>query len=233
MNRLFGIKIDTEKWVGERTAKSTFDSYKLWKKDDSNTTYEFKDVMGINQVSEDEFLVLREIMFRWEYILERFKLIDGEKRKIFCMRSSILYFISDDRILFAHKKDIDGEKSMCCGNVYSISDNNILEEAKWLEGSIIDMYGDKLCIEKNIKSHKLKLNDQKLIFTVDPETFQPNSNCYSLIRDSFIEVNSKEDIDRIFSEDEKKIRAMENQLWNEREDKIGRAREKVLNINRK
>ena len=95
-----------------------------------------------------------------------------------------------------------------CGGIYSIKDNKILEEAKWLDGSAIDIYIDDensdkiiLYVEQELSSYKL--HNPKLLFTVDPNILQPNSDCYSQLKDSFIKVNNKEDIESIKSEEQK------------------------------
>ena len=120
-----------------------------------------------------------------------------------------------------------------CGGIYSIKDNSMLEEANWLKGTVIDIYKDdenpeeiKLYLEKEIYSYRL--NNPKLIFTVDPNTLQPNSDCYSQLRDSFIKVNSKEDIDKITAEEQKNIRIIEEQMRQKEKEQLQKAKQKVL-----
>lgn len=48
----------------------------------------------------------------------------------------------------------------------------------------------------------MHIKQSKLLFTVDPNTLQPNSDCYSQLRDSYIKVSSKEDIESIRLEEQ-------------------------------
>jgi len=124
------------------------------------------------------------------------------------------YFITDDRILLVSWANSGVYRS---SGIYSIKDNNYVEDGKWLDGKVIELfdYDDNqnevgLYVEEEIYSYKL--GNSKLLFTVNPYTLQPNSDCFSQLRDGFIKINSKEDIDNIKLEERKKLELSKNRF---------------------
>lgn len=230
MSRLYDAKVDEKRWkvVKIDNGEDNYDSYKLVDKKNEEIYY-FRYIIGLEQVSEDEFLVFRRAN-RDDFEISRYKLQKSEFIKTFSKKFSRFHFISDDRIMFTYWGNTGPYR---CGGIYSIKDNSMLEEANWLKGTIIDIYKDdenpeeiKLYLEKEIYSYRL--NNPKLIFTVDPNTLQPNSDCYSQLRDSFIKVNSKEDIDKITAEEKKNIRIIEEQMRQKEKEQLQKAKQKVL-----
>lgn len=186
-------------------------------------------IIGFEQVTDDEFLIYRRASGD-DFEIARYKLQKSELTKLFSQIFSKFHFISDDRIMFTYWGKTGPYR---CKGIYSIKDNSMLEEADWLKGDIIDIYKDdenpeeiRLYVEKVIFSYKF--DDQKLIFTVDPNTLQPISDCYSQLRDSFIKVNSKDDIDKIKSEDEKYIKIIDEQIQQKEREKLKKVKEKIL-----
>ena len=119
------------------------------------------------------------------------------------------------------------------GHIYSIKENKLLEEAKWLNMARVDIYKDddnsdeiKIYVEENLCS--CILNNPKLLFTVDPNTLQPNSDCYSQLRDSYIKVSSKEDIESIRLEEQKYIRIIEKEMLEKEHEQLQKAKTKIL-----
>ena len=230
MSRLYDAKVDEKRWkvVKIDNGKDNYDSYKLVDKKNEEIYY-FRYIIGLEQVSENEFLVFRRANYD-DFEITRYKLQESEFIKIFSKRFSQFYFISDDRIMFTYWGNTGPYR---CGGIYSIKDNSMLEEANWIEGSVIDINEDdenpdeiKLYVEKEIYSYRL--NNPKLIFTVDSNTLLPNSDCYSQLRDSFIKVSSKEDIDKIESEEQKNIEIIEQQMFQKEKEQLQKAKQKVL-----
>jgi len=230
MSRLYDAKVDEKRWkvVKIDNGKDNYDSYKLVDKKNEEIYY-FRYIIGLEQVSENEFLVFRRANYD-DFEISRYKLQESEFIKTFSKRFSQFYFISDDRILFTYWGNTGPYR---CGGIYSIKDNSMLEKTNWIEGTVIDIYKDdenpdeiKLYVEKEIYSYRL--NNPKLIFTVDPNTLLPNSDCYSQLRDSFIKVSSKEDIDKIESEEQKNIKIIEEQMFQKEKEQLQKAKQKVL-----
>lgn len=150
--------------------------------------------------------------------------------QLFSKKFSHFHFISDDRIMFTYW---DNTGQCRCGGIYSIKDNEMLKEAKWLEEKIIDVYKDDENSEKIIlyvedEIYSYKLGNKKLLFTVNPNTLQPDSDCYSEFRNCFLEVISREDIEKIKDEDQKKIRIIDEKMQMQRCEQLQKAKEKVL-----
>ena len=67
-----------------------------------------------------------------------------------------------------------------------------------------------------------------LSFAVDPDTFEPISDCYSYLRDQFIKINNKEDYFELVSEERKYIQAVENIKLQHQINSKNKAKEKIL-----
>ena len=223
MNRPYGVKIDEKRWeIIEASSGSQLvpiKDYKLINKE-TKDCYSFEKIIGLEQVAEDEFLVYKPYISPVLFTVIRYKLHDLNSDRIFKVNFRNLKGITDDIILFLNDNNV-------CESIYSINKNEVLEESKWLEGKIVDIRktDDKntvLYVEDEVCSNKL--GTKKTCFTVEPKTFQPNSECYSEFRDSFISVNTKDDIERIISEDRENINNIEKMLISKNE----KVKERIL-----
>ena len=228
MGRLYGTKVDEKRWKIVEIDSNDYHSYKLIDKDNEEI-YFLNHIIGIEQVTDDEFLIYRRANYNYFEIV-RYKLQKSELMQLFSKRFSQFYFVSDDRIMFTCWGSVGPYR---CTGIYSIKDNVMLEEAKWLDDTIIDVYENDenpkkitLYVEDTLSSYIL--GNYKLLFTVDPKTLQPNSDCYSQLRDDFIKVSSKEDIENIKSEEQKRIMVIEEQLNRQKHNQIKKAKEKLL-----
>lgn len=231
MSRLYGAQVDEERWrVTLINNNDNYDSYKLVDKKNEEI-YFFNYIIGLEQVADNEFLVYRRLLD--DFAIERYKIQKSKFIKLFEKRFSKFDFITDDRILFTYWGNTGPYR---CGGIYSIKDNNMLKEADWLKYNAIEIHKDnkhpekiKLYVEKNIYSHKL--NNPKLTFTVDPNTLKPGSLCYSQLRDLTIKVSSKEDIDKIELEDQKRIRNIEKKMFQQESKQLQKVKEKLIGKN--
>ena len=66
------------------------------------------------------------------------------------------------------------------------------------------------------------------MFTVDPNTLQPNSDCYSQLRDSYIKVSSKEDIERVKSEEQEYINIIDKKIKQKEFEILQKAKTRIL-----
>ena len=228
MSRLYETKINEKRWKIVEIDNENYHSYKLIDKE-KEEIYFLNHIIGVEQVADDEFLVYRRANYD-EFEIVRYKLQQSKFIKVFEKKFSQFEFISDDRIIFNHWGNSGPYR---CVGIYSIKENKILEEAKWLEGAAIDIYHDDenpekkvLYVEEEIFSYKL--GDKKILFTVDPKTLQPSSDCYSELRNSYIPVNNKNDIDNIKSEDEASIRNLEDDIFKQKKEQLQKAKQKIL-----
>ena len=226
MSRLYNALVDENRWKVYETDNKNYHSYKLFDKEKEEVYY-LKSIIGFEQVLDDEFLVFRRDNYD-EFAIDRIKLDKGEKIKLFSNSFSQFHFITDDRILFSHWGNTGPYR---CGGIYSIKENTIIEEGKWLDRKAVDVIKDnngdiKIYLEEDISSYGL--NSPKVLFTVDPNTLQPNSLCYSELRDSYIKVNTKEDVNNIIAEDEYYTNIIEEELFNVRNKQLKNAKRRIL-----
>ena len=111
--------------------------------------------------------------------------------------------------------------------------DKLLEEAKWLKFNRVDIYEDddnpgkiKIYVEEELISYEL--NNPILLFTVDPNTLQPNSDCYSQLRDSYIKVSSKEDIERVKSEEQEYINIIDKKIKQKEFEPLQKVKTRIL-----
>lgn len=228
MSRLYEAKVDEKRWKIIEIDNKNYYTYKLIDKE-KEEIYLLRHIIGVEQVTEDEFLVYKRANYD-DFEIARYKLQNSAINQLFAKKFSQFHFISDDRIMFTYWGNTGPYR---CGGIYSIKDNKILEEAQWLDGAAIDIYeknnnSDEITLYVEETLHSCKLDNPKLLFTVDSETLQPNSVCYSQLRDSFIKINSKEDIEKIKSEERKSIRIIEEQIYQQEYEQLQKAKEKVL-----
>ena len=228
MSRLYGTKINNDRWDIIEIDNMNYHSYKLIDKK-YNNTYFLNHIIGIEQVTDDEFLIFKRVNFD-DFEIIRYKMINSQPINIFSKSFNRFSFITDDRILFSYWGNTGPYRS---SGIYSIKDNTMLNNANWLDGTFIKIYNTnenlndtKLYVEKEIIS--FKIGNQKLLFVVDPNTLEPISDCYSQLRDSFIKVDSKEDIEKAITEDKKYINIIEKQIDAIEKEHIQKTKEKLL-----
>lgn len=234
MSRLHEAKVDEKRWEITETDNENYHTYKLVDKE-KGEIYFLKNIIGVEQVTEDEFLVFdrynRDSFDSFRIV--RYKAENSNLTKLFEGKLSCFDFITDDRILFV---SWDNSFEYRSSGIYSIKDNNYVEDGKWLDGATIETvnYDDNpdkvvLYVEEEVRSYKL--GKHKLLFTVDPNTLQPNSDCFSQLRGSFIKINSKEDIENIKLEDQKDIIIIEDYMYQQEREELQKAKEKILKVN--
>lgn len=224
MSRLYEAKVDENRWKIVETDNKNYHSYELIDKEKEENYY-LNHIIGVEQVLEDEFLVYRRASEDYFEIV-RCKLQNSKFYKLFDKQFNQFHFISDDRIIFT-RCSTNGLHYF--SGIYSIKENKILEESKWLDGTIVEIYGNEDDIKLYIEEMYLcNLNYTKLLFTVDPNTLQPNSDCYSQLRDSYIKVNSKEDIKNIILDEQKYIRIIEEEMYQKEREQLKKAKTKIL-----
>ena len=231
MSRLYGVQIDENRWKIEEIDNKNYHTYKLIDKE-KEEIYFIRNIIGIEQVASDEFLIYDR--YNWdEFRIARYKAEKSSLHRLFEKKFSNFEFITDDRILFNYW---DRSARYRISGIYSIKDNDYVKEAKWLNGLAVEVYNNEennndivLYVEDSIISNEL--GDPKILFTVNPNSLEPNSICYSELRDSFIKVSSKEDIGVIKSADAKYIRIIEDYIFYNEKEQLKNAKNKILSRN--
>ncbi len=210
------------------TDNENYHSYKIIDMEKEEIYY-LNHIIGVEQVTDDEFLIYKRAN-RDEFEIVRYKLQNSEFYKLFDKKIGDFYFISDDRIMFIYCAN---DTSYRCSGIYSIKENKLLEEAKWLKFNRVDIYEDddnpgkiKIYVEEELISYEL--NNPILLFTVDPNTLQPNSDCYSQLRDSYIKVSSKEDIERVKSEEQEYINIIDKKIKQKEFEPLQKVKTRIL-----
>ncbi len=220
MSRLYGIKVDENRWDVKELDNSNYHTYKLFDKL-TNNVYFFDHIIGAEEVKPGEFLVFDRYCYD-DFRIRRVLAENSKLKVLFQKEFSRFEFITKDRILFTY---YDKKGNYRFSGVYSIENNDLLDDGIWLDGLSVEVFKCKkkpddkeLFIEDEIIS--LPFNNPKLIYTVDPYTLQPNSDLYSKINNTMIPVNTKEDIINYKMELKKSIYELEKQALDERNNKL-------------
>ena len=242
MKRLYGINVDKERWevnlvnVSKAYLKYIEECYK--KNPDyylhDHREYELIDkkcgdkyqfnCYGIEQVDEDEFLVLETC----QPAMYRYKLENSKVKKLHTEYFTKVDSINNDKILFTWET-INGQYRI--NKIYSIRDNKIIAEGRVWRGDIEVLHFDNsdnamLYVETELDSSRL--GDFRLLYTVNPDTLEPISDCYSELRDTFIKAKSMDDIENIRLEDQKYISMIEDHIYEQKNIQLHSAKEKIL-----
>ena len=226
MSRLYGIKVNEDRW-GFREKKNKDNDYHSYELYDKllDKTYLLNNIIGVEEVSSSEFLVYDKISeddFRIRRLLadnSRFKVLFEKKFNKFD-------FITQNRVLFSY---YDYKDKYLFSGIYSIKDNRILTEGNWLLGLPVETFKRKnkpeekeIFVEDEISS--LRFNNPKLVYSVDPNTLEPNSFVYSEIKNTSVPVETKEDIINYKNEEKKYVEFLEKSMESERKKKIDGAK---------
>lgn len=232
MSRLYGAKVDEKRWkvVKIDNGEDNYDSYKLVDKKNEKI-YIFRYIIGLEQVSENEFLIFKRANYD-DFEIDRYRLHDSKKDEIYSKKFSQFHYVSDDRILFTYWGNTGPYRFE---SLYSVKENKEIDEANWLMGCPIEVYKEeetqniKLYVEEEIPFNRS--SNSKVLFSLDPNTLQPNSFCYSQLRDIFIKVNNKEEINEVINDDRNTIQMIEELLYKKETEKIKNAKKYLLTNN--
>ena len=226
MSRLYGVNVDTNKYRVDEIDNNNYYSYKITEKK-YHDSYLFIHIIGIEQISFNEFLIYKKSRGD-NFMLKRVRLVDSAIVTLFEKEFNNIIFLNDDRILFTYNDSSARDRS---SGIYSIKNNKYVEEGKWLDGKVIDVYKDDnnesiLYVEEELSS--IILNNPRLIYTVNPNTLEPNSPIFSELRDSFIEVETNKDIDYIKERDISYISNIEEHYYEEKRNRLKKVKSRIL-----
>lgn len=194
MSRLYDITYNKEQWMCKWICKDSRGSghYTFVNKATLDAYSIGGDIIGIEQIDDNSFLVYRRIMRdRWQ--ISRIVFDSGCSSLIFSEEFEKFYFLSEDTILFDSK----------C--VYSISKNCRVPEFEWLKYKDLEVITDE---KKNltyllVKQKIFHSNDYVQVF-VDTKTFKPVTHASSSLRKNHnITLSDEFTFDDLVKEDER------------------------------
>ena len=162
----------------------------------------------VEQVSDHEFLTISNSLKNEEereMVVLNFDVSEDEDEDVHYQRFTHCYALSDDLLFFKNERcEQEG-----CYAVYSIKAGGNLKAFEWLSKGY-DIEAVKLSDDVNVEKSGLHVtrtiaSDQAndyVQFVVDPVTFQPISEVHSTLRDKYMAVQSKEEVENIIREDE-------------------------------
>lgn len=188
--RLYSIDVNKDEWIvtGNRDI-----GYKLTNKKDCFTYSISGDIIGIEQLDYNTFLVFKTIISTEdEAEIYKVKLDNGKNKIEFKHSFKKHFFLSDDNILFDNRF------------VYSISKNKKVKEFEWLSYKDIEVQVDEngeiiLFVEERIFCFP---EDEYVQFLVDTENFKPIKQiAYSTLRNKLINLSDNFKLDDLIAED--------------------------------
>lgn len=189
----------------------------------------------IEQISDYEFLTIsnssKSAGEEREMVVLNLTVSEDEDMDVHYQRFTHCYALTDNLLLLKNEK-----RGSCA--VFSIRDGGNITAFDWLsKGYDIDAVNlsddvneDKIVLHVTKTIASDKANDY-VQFVVDPVTFQPISKVHSTIRDKYMAVQSKEDVETIIQEDsqyKKTVDLYSSEINNYSRDK---AKEKLLSNN--
>ena len=205
-SRLHGAVIKSDRWEVEEVNNRGYSTYILKDKEDCYS-YTFNQIIGFEQVADNEFLVYERT--GWDdFAIFRYRLTKNKKQVLFEQKVYHFFELSEDHMLFTYCTNSAAE---CVRGVYSISKNDYVPEAEWLSRSSLMEF--KVNDQYITILSKDVYPDNKVLFDFDEETFKPKEICYSTSQKIFINVKTGEDVERVVREDEA-------YLWNKKEQEL-------------
>lgn len=211
MSRLYDISYNDEQWI-LRGSRHT--GYKLVNKKTFDSCSISGDIIGIEQVSDDEFLVYRRVM-RDEWQIYKLK-IDTFSHKTFELyRKEFRHFnfLTEDLIIFDKGNHVLG------ATLYSISQNTEYDTLNHLlssdpdcrliknrqikllyENPEQDEYPTALYVEYQFNAYPLDICAY-LQVVLDVNTFKPICPVYSTLRDKYFDIDDTITLGQIAKED--------------------------------
>ena len=221
MSRLFGAEYDEKQWKVELISDDNYRTYKLIDKKEMETYY-FHNIIGFEQIKSNEFLVLERAGSSINKIV-RYRLYESELYNIFEQQFNSFEFINEDRIAFAFW---DNRSAYRLVGIYSISENKEIEDANWLRGMGFSTPDDKIIMED--KMYDSILGDNKIVFSINPDTLEIDSDVYSSFRDGYTKINSKDEYKEFRSQEQKYMNYVSNYYFNQKNDAIENATKRIL-----
>lgn len=211
MSRLYEISYDKSQW-SIRGSRDT--GYQIVNKRNFDSCVLHGDVIGIEQISDNEFLIYRRIMRdKWQIVRFKFDETNHTVYKSYCKNFSEFDFLTEDTIIF------DKDSHVLGATLYHISSNteddslnHLLSsepDCRLIETRYIDLLYDNVENNKyptalfvNYKFRSFPLNIcAHLQVVLDVHTFAPITPAYSSLRDKYFDLNDSLTLGQIAKED--------------------------------
>ena len=223
MRRLYEISCNEEQWCvkGNRD-----DGYTLVNRTTLNNYPISGDVIGIEQISDDTFLIYRRTM-RDEWQINRVKLSDGKAIREYHHEFQHFNFLTEDVIIF------DKDRIPLGGILYSISKNcemdtmnhmlhedSRIHDASFLFGRKITFlydtedsdYPSLLLVD--YKPRNAYRSEEYLQVFFDPNSLQPLSPVYSTLRNQYLTLTESYTLKEIMEEENYYLSIIDDFLYN-------------------
>lgn len=216
MDRLFKISYDQKTWniKGNRT-----EGYRFIKKSNCELYFLIGDIIGIEQINSDSFLIYCKVSNK-EWIIKRFKLYNGLKIEKYSHRFRTFDFLSENLIVF------DKDSISSC-KLYNIQENIEIPHLDFISSCKHDI---DFCHERHIKflynksfcdypkylriDYSLRSNyyTAYLQFIIDAKSFKILSPAYSTLRRQYIEITSADSVLKLFEETITSLKILDSSL---------------------
>ena len=197
MGRLYNAKIIDKRWKYDKiNEKNNYPTYTI-KDTKEYYSYDLYNIIGFEQVSENEFLVYKRHDYD-NFEIVRYEFKKGKKIEKFSEIINGFEFLSSDNLMLTYMTNSATEHVK---GIYSISKNNYVPEAKWLDMAEVNEY--QIDGKSKLLFSKIVDSENEVIFSIKPKTFEPNGLCYSTLRDSYIKVKTAKDVENLISEDQR------------------------------
>lgn len=211
MSRLYEISYDKNQW-SIRGSRDT--GYRIVNKKNYDSCTLRGDIIGIEQVSDNEFLVYRRIMRdEWQIVRFKFDTNTHEVYQVYCKEFRHFNFLNEDTIIF------DKDAHILGATLYHISSNaeddalnHLLSDepdCRLIQSRYIrllyddvesDEYPTALFVEYKFSSFPLDICAY-LQVVLDAHTLAPISPAYSSLRDKYFYLDDSLTLGQIAKED--------------------------------
>lgn len=211
MSRLYEISYDKSQW-SIRGSRDT--GYRIVNKKNYDSCTLRGDIIGIEQVSDDEFLVYRRIMRdKWQIVRFKFDTNTHEVCQVYCKEFRHFRFLNEDTLIF------DKDDHVLGATLYHISSNteddalnHLLSDepdCRLIQSRYIRLLYDDvenseyptfLFVEYKFRSYPFDICAHLQVI-LDAHTLAPISPVYSSLRDKYFYLNDSLTFRQIAKED--------------------------------
>ena len=223
MSRLYGISCNEEQWCVEGNRD---DGYKLVNRTTLDSYSIPVDVIGIEQILDDTFLVHQWRTMRDEWQICRVKLSDGKTILEYHHEFQHFNFLTKDIIIFDKDKSLGGILYSISQNCEMDTMNHMLhEDSRIYDAScLFQRYITFLYDTEDSEYPSLLLVDYKPICAYhsneylqvffDPNSLQPLSPVYSTLRNQYLTLTESYTLKEIMKEENHYLSIIDDFLYN-------------------
>lgn len=217
MSRLYEITYNKKYWTikGNRS-----NGYRFVRKAQFCNYFLYGDIIGIEQITDDSFLVYSKISYK-EWALTRWHLYDGNKVEEYSHRFKDFDFLNENIIIF-------NKNSVSSCKLYNIKQNLEISYPDFIAPGL--KHDIDFCKERRIKflyansfseypkylkiDYALHSNygNEFIQIMVDAKTLEVLSPIYSTLRSQYLEITDSSSLSKFFEEDNKYLHIIDKFL---------------------